>query len=279
MVLGNLPGAFASLSSGLLARKGAAKPAMRPQGFGQMGASLEDLGWNDMGFEAPKPTVSLQDRDADHDAFGDAVAEQPLRNPVAALTRSPVHGQQVELAQRLAEASDAGEPEDAGDYDEAGGQETVAEPDARPPVLRPPMMQAAPPVLVAAPIEEPPAFLPQAAVISIKPRLPEQSTPTTSLAHRAPVASAPVPRAPTTRAPAASASAVREGTGSSAKAAFTLRLEAPRHLRLRLACALTGRSAQMLVIDAVDKLLADYPELDTIAQSLPGGGTSRRAKG
>src|SRR4051812_32253871 len=40
---------FASLSSGLLARKGGAKPAMRPQGFGSFGGSLEDLGWNDMG--------------------------------------------------------------------------------------------------------------------------------------------------------------------------------------------------------------------------------------
>ena len=50
------PKAFASLSSGLLARKGAARPAMRPQGFGgQVGAGLEDLGWNDMGFEPPKP--------------------------------------------------------------------------------------------------------------------------------------------------------------------------------------------------------------------------------
>ena len=45
---------FASLSSGLLARKGAARPAMRPQGFGQVGSGLEDLGWNDMGFEPPK---------------------------------------------------------------------------------------------------------------------------------------------------------------------------------------------------------------------------------
>src|SRR3954471_7098528 len=51
---------YASLSSGLLARKGGAKPAMRPQGFnsfangglgGGMGGSLEDLGWNDMGPE------------------------------------------------------------------------------------------------------------------------------------------------------------------------------------------------------------------------------------
>ena len=47
------PKAFASLSSGLLARKGAARPAMRPQGFGQSGASLEDLGWNDMSSNRP----------------------------------------------------------------------------------------------------------------------------------------------------------------------------------------------------------------------------------
>ena len=49
---------FASLSSGLLARKGAAKPAMRPQGF----TGFEDLGWNDMGYEPghepqPEPPV------------------------------------------------------------------------------------------------------------------------------------------------------------------------------------------------------------------------------
>src|SRR5215217_673919 len=50
------PKPFASLSSGLLARKGAAKPAMRPQGYGTFGHSLEDLGWDDMGHAAPQPT-------------------------------------------------------------------------------------------------------------------------------------------------------------------------------------------------------------------------------
>ena len=79
------PKAFASLSSGLLARKGGARPAMRPQGFGgQTGAGLEDLGWNDMGFEPPKP-ANLPERDAEHDGFGEEVPEQPLRNPLAAL--------------------------------------------------------------------------------------------------------------------------------------------------------------------------------------------------
>jgi hypothetical protein len=38
---------YASLTAGLLARKGQAKPAMRPQGYGF--SSDEDLGWNDMG--------------------------------------------------------------------------------------------------------------------------------------------------------------------------------------------------------------------------------------
>ena len=46
---------FASLSSGLLARKGAARPAMRPQGFSHYGQPGDDLGWNDMGYDAPRP--------------------------------------------------------------------------------------------------------------------------------------------------------------------------------------------------------------------------------
>ena len=48
---------LAALTSGLLARKGAAKPAMRPQGFGSFGHRQEDLGWNDMGFDAPQPVA------------------------------------------------------------------------------------------------------------------------------------------------------------------------------------------------------------------------------
>ena len=49
---------LASLSSTLLARKGQARPAMRPQGFNHApaAAQLEDLGWNDMGGQAPEPT-------------------------------------------------------------------------------------------------------------------------------------------------------------------------------------------------------------------------------
>src|SRR5512139_3055153 len=113
------PKAFASLSSGLLARKGAARPAMRPQGFGGQtgsGAGLDDLGWNDMGFEPPKPAVAPV-RDEDHDAFGEELPEQPLRNPLSALTpiASPVHDQQAEIANRFASHDEEGEDEN-GEY-------------------------------------------------------------------------------------------------------------------------------------------------------------------
>ena len=111
------PKPFASLSSGLLARKGAARPAMRPQGFGQMGAGLEDLGWNDLGFEPPKPNVAPI-RDEEHDAFGEELPAQPSRNPLAALTPigSPVHDQQAEIEDRFSPEGDD-EPVDE-DYDE-----------------------------------------------------------------------------------------------------------------------------------------------------------------
>ena len=80
----NEPKPIASLSSGLLARKGAARPAMRPQGFQQVGGNLEDLGWNDMGFEPPKPAV-VPVRDEDHDAFGEDLEERDLGDAVLLL--------------------------------------------------------------------------------------------------------------------------------------------------------------------------------------------------
>jgi hypothetical protein len=54
----------ASLSSSLLARKGQARPAMRPQGFsgfGNLADAIDDLGWNDMGVsDTPPAQVSLR---------------------------------------------------------------------------------------------------------------------------------------------------------------------------------------------------------------------------
>jgi hypothetical protein len=49
------------------------------------------------------------------------------------------------------------------------------------------------------------------------------------------------------------------------RAAFTLRLDAQRHLKLRLATTIRGSSAQALVTEALDALLAAMPELDTLA--------------
>lgn len=62
-----------------------------------------------------------------------------------------------------------------------------------------------------------------------------------------------------------------------AKAAFTLRLDAERHLRLRLACAVSHRSAQQIVTEALDALLAQRPDIDAIAGTLPVR-TARRTK-
>ena len=49
------------------------------------------------------------------------------------------------------------------------------------------------------------------------------------------------------------------------RAAFTLRLDAERHLKLRLACTLNGRSAQQLVTEALDRLLGDQPQIADLA--------------
>ncbi len=53
--------------------------------------------------------------------------------------------------------------------------------------------------------------------------------------------------------------------GQKARAAFTLRLDADRHLKLRLASTLDGCSAQALVTQALDSFLDDIPELEAIA--------------
>ena len=54
-----------------------------------------------------------------------------------------------------------------------------------------------------------------------------------------------------------------------AKIAFTLRLDTDRHLRLRLASAVTGRSSQQLVAQALDAFLHTVPEVDGVVTHLP----------
>lgn len=59
---------------------------------------------------------------------------------------------------------------------------------------------------------------------------------------------------------------VRSALAEGRKAAFTLRLDQHRHLRLRLACTLQSRSAQAVLIEALDQFLADQPGIETIAR-------------
>ncbi len=60
-------------------------------------------------------------------------------------------------------------------------------------------------------------------------------------------------------------SALKQGK----RAAFTLRLDAERHLKLRLASTIKGQSAQQIVTDALDALLNDIKELDALAAQMP----------
>jgi hypothetical protein len=177
-----------------------------------------------MGFEPPKAALAPL-RDEDHDAFGDELSDQPLRNPISALTpiASPVHDQQAEIASRFAAQDEDGEDENGEYTDETAELYDADAEDAEP------LGEPAPVVVI-----------PQRAV-----------------APAAPVAAPARERAP------------RSAPGSKAKAAFTLRLDPSRHLKLRLACAINGRSAQQLVTDALDQLLEGMPELESMAEKAP----------
>jgi hypothetical protein len=193
---------FASLSSGLLARKGAAKPAMRPQAFGHIGASLDDLGWNDMG-EAEAAAAQAAAH-ASHAAHVEAPAPEHVPSSIAGLTPSP---------------------------------RPVAEPTPEPPPVPAAVHEQQRAIAdgLGAQAEEVPA-------------VPD------TVAEPAPVVAMPRRRVPM---------AARD------KAAFTLRLDPDRHFRLRLACAVSGRSAQQIVTGALDEILKTYPEIDALAGQLP----------
>jgi hypothetical protein len=201
---------YASLSSGLLARKGAARPAMKPQGFGPS-HGFDDLGWNDMGSHVPPPEEELEDDLPEH-----------VPSSISALTPAP----------RLPrEDAQADEPE------VVAQQRAIAEsfpPEAEAEVEA----EAEAEVYEATPVEIP----------LTKPR-----------AHVV-----PLPKHPAVKAKA------EEGR----KAAFTLRLDSERHLRLRLATAVTGQSAQQIVTGALDAMLASIPEVEALAER----ATSAKAK-
>lgn len=200
---------YASLSSGLLARKGGAKPAMRPQsfnGFGNplaSGGSLEDLGWNDMGPD-----------DEFHHHSG------PIGLTPAARSASPAH--------------------------ESAPEESFEESEHVAPVAHHPASQEPSPV--AEQPAPPPPVVEQQRVL------------------RESFAEADVVELPRRRAAPA---------GLKAKAAFTLRLDPERHLKLRLASAVTRQSAQQLVTVALDDFLNSLPELEALAERVPAEAGQR----
>ncbi|MEA3066345.1 MAG: hypothetical protein QOJ27_2806 [Sphingomonadales bacterium] len=211
---------FASLSSGLLARKGAAKPAMRPQGFGSFGSSLEDLGWNDMG----TGPASL------HDIHEAQDLPEHVPSSIEALTPAPggrVHAeppavveQQRELQARLAEPEPEVEPEVQAVGPEPEVRAVQPEPEPEPEPAPEPVREVREPAQVVA-----------------------------------------LPRSP--------------ALAARAKAAFTLRLDPERHLKLRLACALSRRSAQQLVTEALDDFLDSQPGLEALAGHVPEQANQR----
>ena len=96
--------------------------------------------------------------------------------------------------------------------------------------------------------------------------------------------SAPVADAPHQAAPApamavampsdAVVQVVREVSARKTKAAFTLRLDQERHLRLRLASVVTRRSAQQLVCQALDQFLESLTEVEALARQV-GSATAK----
>jgi hypothetical protein len=189
------PKPLASLSGSLLARKGAARPAMRPQMQHfprietQAAVALEDLGWNDMGEpEEPRHVADIL--------------------PLTPAPKSPEAVAETEQDDRKAAEQLA---ENARQIAETG----ALEPPARPEVV---LQQ-------------------EALSVRIQEAMPRKAN---RIARR---------------------SALAEGR----RAAFTLRLDAERHLQLRLASTIHGRSAQQIVTEALDALLDTIPELNTLA--------------
>lgn len=223
------PKPLASLTSGLLARKGAARPAMRRQPLGSGPAAApgangyDDLGWNDMGYDVDPVRPDADTR----------VDLKPLL-----VESMPAHNFDAETAVD-AEFMVTEVPIEA----EVEKPEVVRQLEA---------LQAR----VEAPVAETPVVAPSVADMPVA---------------AAPVAPAakPVRRSPVRRAP--SDAHQRE------KAAFTLRLDAERHLRLRLASAIYNRSAQHILIDVLDNYLSALPEIDAMASRLPASPTNRKS--
>jgi len=219
------PKPLASLSAGLLARKGGARPAMRRQPLGSGPAptnavGYDDLGWNDMGY------------DVDPDQSGEPARMLDLKP----LLTGSVLAHNVEAEQAL-EDSAGHELTDAvaEDYaaESSGADAFEAEAHEIPEIVR-----------------QQESLIDRVAAVARK------------------VEARPEPKAKKEKTPRALRA--RE------KAAFTLRLDAERHLRLRLASAVTNRSSQVILTDLLDEYLSSLPEIDAMASRLPAARPTRQ---
>ena len=226
------PKPLASLSAGLLARKGGARPAMRRQPLGSGPAPLnsmgyDDLGWNDMGY------------DVDPDQSGEPARMVDLKP----LLTGSVLAHNVEAEQAVDESA-AHEPVLTGLTDDYGADQFEAEAPEVPEVVR---QQESLIERVAA----------VARKVEARPEAPKDMA-------------RPAPGAKKEKAP--------RTLRAREKAAFTLRLDAERHLRLRLASAVTNRSSQVILTDLLDEYLSSLPEIDAMASRLPAARPTRRAQ-
>ena len=218
------PKPLASLSAGLLARKGGARPAMRRQPLGSGPAPLntggyDDLGWNDMGYDVDPDQSAEPARMLDLKPL--LTGSVPAHNVEAehAVDDSALHAPEQQFSGEV-----------AGPTDDYGADQFEAETHEIPEVVRQQESLIERVAAVARKVEARPAAKKEKAPRALRAR---------------------------------------------EKAAFTLRLDAERHLRLRLASAVMNRSSQVILTDLLDEYLASLPEIDAMASRLPAARPAR----
>lgn len=281
---------FASLGPTLLARKGGAKPAMRPQltplpdNMAEIAAvadaQLEDLGWNDMGTDRGADSAgNIEAQTSQVSAAALSADAFPLLSTKPGGKASSEH-HATDPAMFAPEFEDEGEEDDnprgphpiidplaSADILPFGAQSANRAPanedtlDAASPVIRSQQKRLARRILAEAAAEE---------MARIEALHDEQGE---ALLRQKPCkdadtsdAAKPARKASKTRARRAKPAAAKQN--SERRAAFTLRLDTERHLKLRLAATMQGISAQSLVTEALDALLQDIDDLDTLVERM-----------
>lgn len=293
------PKPIASLSSGLLARKGAARPAMRRQGlshFAPESKSQEDLGWNDMGYDVDPPKSVNTDQQNAGSQYGNLLAGAipplaPVDHNIGDQTAPP------QYAADHPQSSDHALPGDPLDIGDLHDQPSLPDGDDHDPPLN---SLAATGNDASDNIPEPRQTMDdtpfvvrqQDAIAQSFAQDESDQASQNAIVDQAATDDSPVAAETTDTSqgdhqvlsikPQRTASpailvAPRYGGGNQPdnmvrakgkKAAFTLRIDPARHLRLRLASAVTGRSAQQLITEALDELLTKLPDIEDIADSV-----------